>query len=367
MQKIAIVTLYSDNNIGNKLQNFAVQEILKKRGLEPRTIISELEEKQSVLNSRKIKLFLIDLFIFIGIKGKKLERYALDKRRESRFKRFSQDYLTLGEKIDIYEIDPSFSKSYDYFIVGSDQVWHNWTETTEEMEFFFLLFAEENKRMCISPSFGLNEIADTYKDIYRKGLKGFRKLSCREESGVALIRELADKEAELLIDPTMMLSEKEWLLLARRPEYHLENNYLLIYLLGNESEEHREIIRDIAENNNLQIVDITNPAEKAHYLTEPGEFIYLIKNARLVCTDSFHGCVFSILFHRNFLCFKREGSNAENMENRLLTLLKKFGLESRFYEHSFSDDLFAAVFEEADIVLKRERKKFDRYLYELFK
>lgn len=367
MKKIGIVTLYTNNNIGNKLQNFAVQEILKKMGTEPKTLIGDLEKKDFVLSKKRVKLFLKDVLSSLGIKSMGLKNYALDMKREKRFKIFSDECLILGEKINIYSFPLNIQDKYDYFVVGSDQVWHNWTETEEEMKYFFLQFAEKNKRICISPSFGMDTLKTKYKDMYQKGLQGFLKLSCREESGIVLIRDLIGKEAELLIDPTMMLTDEEWLTLAKRPKYFLKKKFLLVYLLGNESEYYKNIIEKIAYENELQVINILDVAESMYYLTEPREFLYLVKHAQMICTDSFHGCVFSILFHTNFLCFERIGSNAENMGNRLETLLRKFNLENRFWKNISPDNLFSISFENADKVLTEEREKFSRYLYDVFK
>lgn len=358
---IGIVTLYGNNNIGNKLQNFAVQEILKQRGLVPKTIVSELEKELPFFSAIRFKLFLKNIFIKIGIRNKNLKYYALDMERERRFEEFSGKYLDLGEKINVHSLPENFGSSYDYFITGSDQVWHNWTETVEELSFFFLQFANPSKRLCISPSFGFNQVPDSYKTYYKDALSEFSHLSCREESGVDLIEKLTGKSAQLLIDPTMMLSKKDWEKIAKKPKINISGNYLLVYLLGNESTRTREIIKEIASSNQLQIIDVLDK-DTDFYLSTPDEFLGLVQSASLICTDSFHGCVFSILFEKQFICFERNGSNAENMENRLETLLKKYHLENRFYQNLPKEELFLTSFEETEKILQEEREKFNRYL-----
>lgn len=356
---IGIVTLYGNNNIGNKLQNFAVQEILKKRGFAPKTIVSEVERELPFFSMIRLKLFIKNTLIKIGVRSGELKFYALDRERERRFEEFSNKYLDLGEEVNIHSLPADFGNAYDYFITGSDQVWHNWTETIEELRFFFLQFAKPAKRLCISPSFGFNQVPDAYLEHYREALSAFSYLSCREESGVSLIQELTGKSAELLIDPTMMLSKEEWEKMAKKPK--LDEKYLLVYLLGNETRSTKESIQKIADSYGLQVVDVLDK-NTDFYLSTPDEFLGLIQSASLVCTDSFHGCVFSILFQKQFICFERNGSNAGNMENRLETLLKKYHLQHRFYRNLSEKELFGTSFEEAEQILQTEREKFDRYL-----
>lgn len=366
MKKIGIITIYGNNNIGNKLQNYAVQEILKKKGFFPETIPEEVERKEGVFSERKLKLFLLDIFFKLNIKKGRAEKHYYNKKREKRFQQFSSKYLTVGKTVNIYNIPKNLHDFYDYFVVGSDQVWHNWSGTEEELRYFFLMFAEKKKRLCISPSFGKEKIEKKYRKLYQEGLQGFKMLSCREESGVALIRDLVQRDAVLMLDPTMMLSDEEWMVLARQPQYKIQNRYMLVYFLGNCSEENRVKMKTIAESNQLQIIDILDIEQREFYMTDPAEFLYLVKNAQLICTDSFHGCVFSLLFHKNFLCFKREGLDAENMENRLLTLLKKFRFEHRLAECVSKEDIFSSSFENMENILAKEREVFNRYLYELF-
>lgn len=368
--KIGIVTLYGNNNIGNKLQNFAVQEILRKRGYDVRTIIGELEEDDDKSKIIKIKRFLIRIFISLGWESRRLKKYALDLKRTRKFEEFSEKYLILGERINIAEISKFPEERYDYFIVGSDQVWHNWTGQREELDYYFLRFTEKNKRLCIAPSFGLDAVPDAEKEIFKEGLEGFLFLSCREESGVSLIKKLTDRTAALLIDPTMMLTSKAWQEISRKPVFVNDNEkYLLVYLLGNDVRNTKSEIQRIAEKKNLKIIDIFDSDNKDFYLTDPGEFLYLIKNVQMVCTDSFHGCVFSILFHKEFICFDRIGSNAENMENRLSTLLQNFKLSNRMYAKWMAEgepEINREHFDTVETVLANRRAEFNGYLDEIF-
>ena len=100
-----------------------------------------------------------------------------------------------------------------------------------------------------------------------------------------------------------------------------------------------------------------------YYLTGPCEFLYLIQNAFLVCTNSFHGMVFSILFHVNFVAFERADSEQTgDMSNRIITLLEKFHLEHRQSDNVTMDNLLQTDFSEVDEQLAVERKRMKDYL-----
>ena len=106
---------------------------------------------------------------------------------------------------------------------------------------------------------------------------------------------------------------------------------MLIYFLGNKVESYRKAVSEIAVKENLDVIDIYKMSYDS-LLTTPDEFIWLIENASYVCTDSFHATVFSILFGKKFMSFRRSQKGNENMFNRIETLLNMYGLTDRIFE-----------------------------------
>ena len=360
-KKAAIVTLYDDINLGNKLQNYALQEVLKKF-LDCKTVdtlsYSEAKENTSDKLSWKGKLVLA-----LGYPRKKaLEKRKMIERRK-KFERFSSANLNVVDPKPFHDFGKFENSKYDYFIVGSDQVWHGWMNTEEELNYFFLKFASPEKRICFAPSFGFNEVPENNIKLYIDGLNGFRFLSCREESGCELIRQMTGKDAVLLPDPTIVLPVEEWRKLERKPDYELPEKYILSYFLGEQrgikNTKLSEDISIIAEKSNLPVIDIFDKTCLYYYATDPCEFLYLIRNAELVLTNSFHCAVFSILNRKKFKLFSRNDSDGKKMSSRGDTLLKEF--------HLFPDrDGFIDNFDDVEQIILEKRRLSEKYLEMVF-
>ena len=120
----------------------------------------------------------------------------------------------------------------------------------------------------------------------------------RENSARDIIKELTSRDVDVVIDPTLLLSQKQWSDLAQKPKNFTDKKYLATYFLGDTDGKTNDYIRKIAENHNLQIVpllpDYTDlGGDISTYTYSPSEFLYVLQNAEFVATDSFHGSVFS--------------------------------------------------------------------------
>lgn len=353
MKKVAVLTLYGEKNFGNKLQNYAVQELIKEKGYECKTISNVRHYRLRGLKSK--------LIAFLGFPQKTAEKKRFILQIEACFKKFSEKKLQLGETIkfrDTYRI----ADNYDFFVAGSDQVWHNWSGTNEEMDYFFIRFAPPHKRICISPSFGFESIPEEFRQQYTDGLNGFKHLSCREESGCKLINELTGREAQLLCDPTMALTSDEWDNISSGPSFDVPEKYILTYFLGDAPAEAINYAKKLSEKEGLPIINLYDWNYPEYLNVQPDEFLYLVKRAEHFCTTSFHGCVFSIIYHTPFTVFER--NDLKGIHGRISTLLKKFGLEHRDAADQRLD--IACDFSKVDDILSSERKKMRDYLNTAF-
>ena len=241
--------------------------------------------------------------------------------------------MTLSE---IFQESQSTWKVYDYALTGSDQVWHNWSRNPEELAYYYLEFMPENKRINYAPSFGFTEFPESDYEYHKKGLEGFRKLSCREEEMKNLIMQIAGRDSELVLDPSLLLNPAQWRKFASKPEYDLPDKYILCYFLGNITEEYERAINEAAGGLPvIHVYDVNSrhaAKDSPNYLTHPGEFLYLFDHADFICSDSFHGAAFSVNFGKNFLAFRRKQINMENMFGRIKSLLVNTGLTNHIYE-----------------------------------
>ena len=198
--------------------------------------------------------------------------------------------------------------------------------------FDFLTFAPQKKRIALSPSFGVSKIPNQYTAQYTTWLNEMHALSVREEAGAKIIKELTGRDADVLVDPTMLLSKEEWLNIARPSAGKPSKTYLLTYLLGEVGVERKKWISNLSKKYDLEVINLLDTKNEPIYITDPSEFIDFIHSASIVCTDSFHGVIFSIIMETPFIVFDREERKQSKMGSRIETLLKKMQFENRYYK-----------------------------------
>ncbi len=348
--KIGLLTLCGNTNFGNKLQNYALVYYLKKHFFDCETIWIVNPFKDN--NIKQFLRFIKRIFS---------EKIFCDSRKKLfvKFNRFLNIKRVLIFDEDIKKIE----KYYDFFLVGSDQVW-NYNYFNNSL-LYLLSDSPREKNISISASFGIDSIPDNHKEMFVNGLNNFNYISVREDKGKEIIKTLTGREeVDILIDPTMLLSYDEWDIISSRPKQldnKKEKKYILNYFLGELSISRRMEIERIARENNCYIINLLDK-EDPFYNCGPKEFLYLEKNAFLICTDSFHSCVFAILYNKPFIIFDREQKGIENMNSRVDTLIKKFKLKNRRYNGKITRENLEHDYSEAYKVLEIEREKSKRFL-----
>ncbi len=354
--KVGIITIIDNNNYGNRLQCYAVQKVLKKLGVEAETIYYGKE--LNIKYKDKIKLMkkiIKSCYLEIRINLKRFSKF----KRARIFSFFNKNIKTTNKRTLLY--NKNSQKKYDYFLVGSDQIWSPNYGRFGDVE--FLTFVPKEKRIAYAPSFGVSEIAKEKEDFCSEPLKEFKAISVREEAGKQIIEKITGrKDVEVLVDPTMMLTEKEWIEVEKKPKCLKNDNFVFCYFLGTVSEEKWKYIEKQAQKNNSKIVKL-NDKNNEFYNMGPAEFIYLLRNAQYIFTDSFHGCVFSILFKKDFIIFDRE-SKKQSMYSRIDTLLEKFHLNDRKYKEE--KELKPVDYSISDNILEEERQKTYNFLRKAF-
>jgi hypothetical protein len=192
--------------------------------------------------------------------------------------------------------------------------------------FDYLMFAPAERTFSYAASFGIDEIPEQYRSAVAEGLKHIRHISVREDAGKQIVEGLTGRtDAQVLVDPTMLLSREDWDRVITRPKGNVPPKYLLTYFLGKVSDSRNCAIRARAEELGCELIEIMDPQSPFHAVG-PDEFVWLIKNATYICTDSFHGSVFSFLYGRPFAVFAREDKGPD-MGSRIKTFMVKFLLE----------------------------------------
>lgn len=358
MKKVGILTIIDNNNYGNRLQNYAVQKILRNNNIIPITLRNLVECNFKCKNSKIYFIKVIKaIFKVIKIEQGRIRRNIFGTNamqgRQKAFKNFNR-YIGFSKSLLLISQGKNLNKEYDYFVVGSDQVWN---PNFNRLSYVDLLgFANSDKRISFSASFGISKLPERYRESTKKELKKFKKISVREDTGKQIVEELTGRtDVEVLVDPTMLLTADEWDKVAKKPKQLHTDKYILNYFLGELSEERKNQINKIAKENNCEVINILDK-NSPFYQTGPSEFLYLEKHAFLICTDSFHSSVFGIIYNRPFIVFDREDSN-ESMNSRLETLLKKFNLQDRKYTGVITKDDLKYDYSQVYEVLKKEKEK----------
>lgn len=310
--RIAQLTLNGYFNYGNILQKFAFHHTLKK-----------FADFVEVLWHDKIK-FLPEDGEKPGIPGKlRQERpdhwqlYLLREAvRQSKFKDFEN--LHIQTRFDLPYIEDIVDE-YDFFVVGSDQVWNpNWF--TEQL---FLGFVPHEKKIAYSASIGAPEIPAHRKEFYRRTISDFNHVSVREEGSAKIVNELTGWTPIILPDPTLLLLKDEWLAVAQKPTWFNEKysrGYVLTYYLRKFPPPE---VKTLADKLNLPVINLLDTLNYDHFTVGPAEFVWLFANASLVFTNSFHGVAFSILFKRPFINHEIKGDkDGADMGSRIPSLLR---------------------------------------------
>lgn len=364
--KIGIITLNGFFNYGNRLQNYALQQFLRRIMPEVKVETIWYTEDNYQVNKAIIDLKVLRRYIFNrhGFRENiNTGQYINEYFRQYNIKKFSDKYIQT--RLD-YKIKSDLNDKYDYFIVGSDQIWNPcFIDCRNE----FLQFAEKYKRIAYSASIGLSNISDIPKkkiNEFKNGILGMNYISVREEAGAKIIKELTGIDVPVFVDPTLLLTKEDWSSIITRPVWYKDEKYILLFFLSDIPDKVKKVVEKIAVENNFKIINLMDKSNIDYYASSPDEFLYLIKNASLVYTDSFHGTVFSIIMEVPFVNCPRENIGM-NMDSRIDTLLKLFELNDRKVSRKNDyemDNPLKIDYGEVKVVLNRERERSKKYLME---
>ena len=330
--KIGLVPLlYEEYNYGGVLQLYALQHAIKKLGYEVNIIKFNNDERireirDSFIKRAVIKSKGLTYKLFHRNYEQEIEKAVSERKRKIDVFKSTYYSKSLNEKdVDLYE--------YSSFVCGSDQIWNpNWARRR-----CFLEFVPDNiNKVIYAASLGVEELEECDKVDFKKRIERLEFVSVREYSAKSILENITNRrDIEIVVDPTLLLLPEEWTDVCENISYE-GKSYILTYFLGDYSTI-KGFVEDFARNKGLPIINIPfasadkmdneNFGDRKVINASPGEFLSLIRNARYVFTDSFHACVFSILFKTQYYAFERDGKTS--MLDRILTLQKNFNIPNR--------------------------------------
>lgn len=344
--KIGVITFCeTQENYGQVLQCFALIRFLRLMGHEAFLIKYATQRHRS-------KILRVLAFVYRYLFKSKYRRNIQNLWKQSGKISIKVAYQSL-RKFDDFRTHyiPSTNNIYneqslikqppiaDAYICGSDQIW-----SSPSSAFFLQFGGDDIKRIAYAPSLGGVQPKGEWRETMKTYLKRFDYISSREKNGVRILQEMGFTQAVMQPDPTLLLKAEEY----RNLEAHIKNDktqpYILLYLLGNETDVDVQDVFNFAHTHNMDLRYVasqgrTDDFPKLYPTIE--EWLGLIDQASFIVTNSFHGTVFCLQFNKPFLVLPVKGSFSR-MNNRIYDLLEKYRLMDRIYNGSL-DKLFSKI------------------------
>ncbi len=313
--KIAILTQPLRTNFGGILQNYALQMALKRMGHEPVTI-------DYGCRYAKTRWLMGRLKSIVTRTPHHIQFPHYDRSGQENLNRFIRQYMNMTKPMDVPTKAVINSIKPAAIIVGSDQVWSPWANVP--LDFLGNMYLDfipdyKGKRIAYAASFGGEwTYTPEWTDKCSKLAKNFDAISVREDSGVKLCRDYLKVNATHVLDPTLLLTGKDYEKLLTRPPQ--KSNTLFAYVLDTSAEK-VQFLQKVADHFGLEL-KIQGANDDLSWDDSIEDWLADIRDAAMVVTDSFHGSVFAIQFHRPFYSIVNQKRGAD----RFTSLLSKLGL-----------------------------------------
>lgn len=358
-KKVGMSINYDYPDYGGMLQAYASFRKIRDLGYEPEAI--NINAISADIKKRKIKYFAKNIFDGSIVKEKsqivfKKIRTKLNKhlssnlsKRYDAFDSFYKSHFKTSREYKDWDDLNNGCKEYGSVVVGSDQLW---LPSNIAGDYYTLSFVPDDvNKIAYATSFGVSKIAKGQDEKTSQFLGRINYLSAREETGQKIIKDHTGRDVQLVCDPALLLTATEWDEDATSGRL-IKDKYIFCYFMGNNPWQ-REFVRKLKKKTGYKIVALLHLdqyikkdeeyVDVAPYDVSPADFLSLVKNAEVVCTDSFHGTVFSLIYGKKFFTFMRFSDKATLSTNsRINTLLKRLGVEDRLVmQDSNVDEMIA--------------------------
>lgn len=368
MKTAYVVTLYNGYNYGSVLQCLALQYVIKHNNVIP--YVLDLEYTGTRWQIRRIVNNLLFYASFVKYPERKRVFQGIVENSRCACKDLSNITKEkidrfVRERINIRRCRYEKLKKITYdndcvaCISGSDQVWGTSVKFLNSL--YYLTFAPYNKRYSYAASFGSTVVPKWFRKKINRYLSAYRYISVREESGIKILRGLGIDYGEIMPDPTLLLTADEWVAIEKKPDLDTDD-FEFAYFLNKPSfiaYNHIETIRNEISSKTKCFSPFNRADDVERGIEEislsPEEFVWMIHHCKRMYTDSFHGVVFSILFHKDFYVYQRGYVGVPDQSSRIINILSIMNLEDQFIKNSST--INSPDFTCADNVILNERIK----------
>lgn len=335
--KIGLVTWFGTGNFGTDLQAYALSKYLTNHGHQVYIYQIFNHNDLGLMYSIKRRLGIFKRFIMRLAEGA-----SVRNKRYFATSKYVKEYLNVYPLVTTRHQYEKILQNTDLFLTGSDQIWNPY----HLFPFYLLPFAKGKRCSAYASSVGVSSIPSERIDIYRQELMKFSYIGVRERSGTNELKRITGrKDIETVLDPTFLLRADEWLSFASKSNLKKKKipaDYMLVYVIGGR-QQYKNIINQIAFQYGINNIVVANSVEGVYLdsvtlaldVLSPMDFIYLLANARLVLTDSFHATALSINLNVNFIdLFRFAQDNSISQNSRIIDMLTDYNLSDRIYREN---------------------------------
>ena len=356
--KVGIITMAYKRNYGGVLQSYALFKTIEGMGVDVEIIDFEYSSSQNEHPLVRVRSSFTKLLKLFGMRRGNTTKSTRELPDEHvlAFSTFKSKYLKYSKTVTNADIS-KIVNDYDVIVVGSDQIWNN---VEGDKLFYFFDFNENfrGKRVAYAPC-AVHEGVPYYNRIkLRKLLKKMDSISVRDQTTWNLVNKVSGLTPQIVLDPSCLYDYKEF---AEKAPI-IEGDYVFAYILGSEIKGgHDNIISMIRERYGpIKVVAAIIPnvslevekfADRVMYNATPDDWVNMIAHSKFVYTDSFHGCMFSLKYHKPFFAYYKDSHRA----SRLKDIKNMYGLQNVFMsgEQYFINDV---DYQSVDAILTKQRE-----------
>ena len=362
MTTVGTITFHDSINYGAILQAYALQKTLTDMGHISEIIDYSPPQRGVSALSRFNRM---RHYIWQGV----FKRIIAGQERKKRTKAFGRKHIQRSaskylDKDALHSAPPL----YDAYITGSDQVW-NPRNNNKDSSYFLTFAPPGKKRISYAASFGVSQIKAEFVNDYGEWLKQIDWLSCREIEGKQIIKQLTGRDAEIVLDPTLLIKKEQWEQIAV-PNGFSKPYILCYYMPGDKSVNNSitQLAHRVSTLTGWEVVCIGqkeymrfHPFKRSIFDAGPAEFLGLFRNTSFIVTNSFHGTSFSIIYRKPFLVPINQSLPPEKaLGSRISSLLKSLNLENRLLQvgsETSIENMLDLNYEPVQAILQEERQK----------
>lgn len=349
MKKVCVSTYCEWSSYGSVLQTIGLKRMLNK-------LNSQSFVVKDVPAPATTKIFCFSFSKNIKILLKNILNLRIKKKRELCY-RNCVEFINKHVDVKYYNDFETLKKQppkADYYIAGSDQIWH----PSLCKPIFFLDFLPETvKRYSYASSMGVTEVKKDKEEEFKNLIRKFDTFSVREDQMVEIIDKYVQAPITVHIDPTFLVSSKEWE--EYEKTYNIKQPYILVYAIYWNKKLNKEL-KKLHKKSGIKVVAICTKSNSIWsneklYDVDCGNFLYLIHHAKAVISSSFHGVSLALNYNKKVAAVINPSA-----PSRLDNLLNVLKVENT----SISDvmDFNDSQYEQINLRIKQEKDKSINYL-----